>query len=782
MKVAWRSIFSWSFKLVVVLIIGVSIWGGIYVYDKGFTRKWRAQLQEEFRKRGVELSVQRLTLDPFQGLMAKGVRIYDYEDTDSVLAVISRIRVEVNWIQFILGQPSLNAIDLRDADLAIPIDPTDSNSPRVEIKGFQARIFFPGQRIEVSQAEGEMFGVRVSLKGSLIKPENYRPAVGEPDAEELANRIAWFELIRREVERFDFAGGPPRLEMEFHGDVSQLENIRVKATLRGEGFTFNGQPVRELFAVVEARDRRIELKRLILEDARGTLSAQATFEPAMGELDYELHSNADLLALAGEFIALPLLAEIRLESTPEIEVLGQSRFGEDPAHRFLGRMEWGRFTVRAVPFERLMTEFSWTPDRWLLRNLRLVHETGQLTGQFLQNPGEARFRLQSSLNPSRLKPLFDGPTADLISDFDFEEMPLLRLEGRGPSFRLEDLQFEGQFDFGRTTIRGYPLQSARIPFASQNGSLSYPGFQIQREEGWATGTLSYDFNTKFVEFKDIRSNLNPYEVAHWIDPQLARDLAPYRFASPPELLLEGVVDSDAGQGTDLTVTLLNPVDMEYDFLGQTLPFEEVNGRVLIGHFRVQLQEVSASLFDGTVFGRADIRLEGEDRGYSAVVRVDEVDFQEVTRLYFDFDEAEGALSGLYEFAGLDDDPRTMSGEGYMELLRGDVFAIPVLGPLSGIIDEFLPGIGYSRARQATANFKVERGFAFTEDFEVNAENFALSGGGRLGFVDDDIDFTIRVNARGVPGTILFPVSKLFEYVSHGSLSNPEWKPKRLPAL
>ena len=37
-----------------------------------------------------------------------------------------------------------------------------------------------------------------------------------------------------------------------------------------------------------------------------------------------------------------------------------------------------------------------------------------------------------------------------------------------------------------------------------------------------------------------------------------------------------------------------------------------------------------------------------------------------------------------------------------------------------------------------------------------------------------------MNAKGVPGVILYPVSKLFEYVSDGKMSEPVWRPKLLP--
>ena len=58
----------------------------------------------------------------------------------------------------------------------------------------------------------------------------------------------------------------------------------------------------------------------------------------------------------------------------------------------------------------------------------------------------------------------------------------------------------------------------------------------------------------------------------------------------------------------------------------------------------------------------------------------------------------------------------------------------------------------------------------------------MFGNGALGFLDDQMDFNVRVNARGLPGVLLFPVSKLFEYVADDKLSKPHWRPKALPKL
>jgi len=115
-------------------------------------------------------------------------------------------------------------------------------------------------------------------------------------------------------------------------------------------------------------------------------------------------------------------------------------------------------------------------------------------------------------------------------------------------------------------------------------------------------------------------------------------------------------------------------------------------------------------------------------------------------------------------------------------VKGDVFAIPVFGPLSGILNGIVPGMGYNVARQASASFDVRNGVLSTDDFSVKGQGFEMVGGGTVFFLDDKINFNIRINASGLPGVLLFPVSKLFEYTSDGALSKPSWRPARLPAL
>ena len=97
------------FALGLLVLLG---WGGWYLANKGFGREWRTTVAEELRKRGVEASVRRLTLDPFRGLVAQDVRIYDFRNRETPIAVVSEVSLDINYAALLHRQPFLNAIEL----------------------------------------------------------------------------------------------------------------------------------------------------------------------------------------------------------------------------------------------------------------------------------------------------------------------------------------------------------------------------------------------------------------------------------------------------------------------------------------------------------------------------------------------------------------------------------------------------------------------------------------------------------------------------------------------
>jgi len=337
---------------------------------------------------------------------------------------------------------------------------------------------------------------------------------------------------------------------------------------------------------------------------------------------------------------------------------------------------------------------------------------------------------------------------------------------------------------GATRARGTALKSATVDLGFKGNVLTCQNIKLERAEGIGTGTVVYDFNTDELRFQNVRTTLHPIEVVRIFDRDLAVQLAPYRFKARPALVVNGNVGCrhNDWQRNRLRVEVEGTRGMDYTFLKKELSSNKISGTVTILGDRLKLDGLDAAIWGGHLRGKADISLRKEQGDYTAELFTEEIDFPSLTKLYFDYDTSKGKLNGSFAFSGLHDWAKAIDGKGKLNVTDGNVFAIPIFGPFSSILDEVLPGTGYNDARKGTCTFEMRDGIVTTKDLVMEGKGFSILGEGKLYVVEDRMDFTARINAQGLAGKFLDPVSHLLEYVSDGSLSKPVWRPKRLPNM
>src|SRR5437868_14144559 len=228
-KSTWAHRIAVTFVRLVILgvVLGVG-GGGYYLAKRGFGRQWRDRVVEELRKHGVEANIGRLTLDPFRGLIAKNVRIFDYKNRENTLARISEVSLDINYAALIHHEPVLNALDVRDAQIILPFKTADEKGDRAALTNLRAHVHFPPEQIYVSQAEGIFCGLRISATGQLIKRNDYK-AAEEISDEEWRQRLLLIHRVADELRRFSFPGEGPSLQIKFAGDLSQFETVHAEA-------------------------------------------------------------------------------------------------------------------------------------------------------------------------------------------------------------------------------------------------------------------------------------------------------------------------------------------------------------------------------------------------------------------------------------------------------------------------------------------------------------------------------------------------------------------------
>src|SRR3954465_8464835 len=217
-------------RLSIIAFVIIFGWTSWYLARRGFGKEWRDRVSQELHKRGVEASIQRLTVDPVRGLIAQNVRIYDFKNRENTLAVISEVALDINYAALLHDKPFLNALDVHGAELTIPNPSAAPRAPKTQIKELRAHIYFPPEQIYVSQAEGIFCGVRISATGQLIKRNDYKTSE-EISEEEWRQRLMLVHRVADELRRFSFSGDEPSLQVKFSGDLSRFETVHAEAIL-----------------------------------------------------------------------------------------------------------------------------------------------------------------------------------------------------------------------------------------------------------------------------------------------------------------------------------------------------------------------------------------------------------------------------------------------------------------------------------------------------------------------------------------------------------------------
>jgi hypothetical protein len=775
-KATWAHRIAVSFVRLVVLVVILGIGGGgYYLAKRGFGRQWRYRVVEELHKRGVEASIGRLTLDPFRGLIAKNVRIFDYKNRENILALISEVSLDINYAALIHHEPFLNALDVRDAQIILPFKTADEKGDRAVLTNLRAHVYFPPEQIYVSQAEGIFCGIRISATGQLIKRENYQPSPAL-SAEEWQRRLLMAQRVVIELQKFRFPGTPPSLQIKFSGDVAEIEKARVEATLRGDRLQRGSHEMRDLSVATEWNSQQLNVAHCEWRDDMGSFAGRANWNVEGSRASFQARSSLDLKAFLGAFGLSEPLASIEFQAPPAVEVSGSVKFGAD---RFrpdiIGHIAFGRFTYKKAPFSDLTADFSWDGERTLVRDLRLRHQTGQVRADLFDAPADFRLNIESTIVPEAVRMIAPAELSEFLRQWEWQRSPAIRLTIRGRDHNPGTWKGDGTVILGRTRFRGTWMNSADTKIHFADGALTCEDLHVTRNEGSGTGSFTYDFKKHEVRIANIKSSLNPAEVIFWIDPKIWNTVVPYKFRRPPSVTANGLYQFHGGKNTRLEIKAEGANGMDYVFLGKTLPFDRISARLLFTNDRLQITDLRGALLSGTLRGNADISLARNDPRYRANISVNEINFPLLTDLYYNYKTALGLLNATYDFTGLGSDPRTMRGHGKVEVTNGDVFAIPIFGPLSGILNRILPGSGYSIAHRATANFKVNEGIIHTDDFEADGTLFSMLGHGEVHFLDDKLDFNLRLNMKG-PGVVLTPMYKLFEYAGTGSLKKPDWRP------
>jgi hypothetical protein len=751
----------------------------LWLQFAGLPRFLHEPVIEAARKEGLDLNFSRMRVSIFQGLVLDNVRLSAKNLPENNEVAVDRASLAVNWRELLHGKFAIGALELRGAQLYLPVQSADGVVRSLRLSKARARLALADGVVSVPLARFNLQGIEVTATGqvALLSQDAPRPSENLLPPE-IGRAIEILEAV-------DFGSRPPTLNIEFSaaGGTSgtwQLPVIRFEAPRASLGVIL----LRDIGMEASFLEGVFTVRRLAARDGRsGSLQASGRWDTASGEAQAELESSLDPAGWMSELLDAKQWKDLKFSNPPVIRATLEAPAAKPRRLQLLGTIESDAFGYRGMTFGGFESGFVWREGgEFYADKISVRTPSGPIKASLMIRPGDVRARIDCRADPLPLLPLLGNKVKETVEKMQlkFRDPPLIRLEATGAKPEPAALRAEGQLEFGRSSIHGSEMDRATADVSFENLALTLSNIQVARPEGTGSGSFTYDFANKQVRLTDIRSTMKPFNVLQWADPKVARETEPYRFKAPPDVTVNGLIDLANPSLTRLEARFNAAQGLEYDLLDRTLSFGEARGTLRFEGRQILVDVPAARLYGGNVRMNAVVTTGQPGARQQMTVDLERVNFETLTRLYFDYQDSKGLLSGRYNFSFVPGKAELMRGQGNLLVEDGNVFAIPVLGPLSFLLDSVIPGAGYQTSRRATCDYTVANGEIRTDNLDVQGQGFVMIGKGSLFFVKDRMDFSVRVNAQGVPGILLYPVSKLFEYVSDGKMTEPKWRPRILP--
>ncbi len=440
-------------------------------------------------------------------------------------------------------------------------------------------------------------------------------------------------------------------------------------------------------------------------------------------------------------------------------------------------------TYRGLEVAAARGRFTYTNQVWHLPLLSARRPEGLLEAEHRANEVTHDFywKFLSTADPRIIEPWLSEAERETFRLISLGPPPRLTGEVWGRSRHPELAGFRGSVDATNCGFRGETAAVLHASLQFTNGQLGVYEPRIERgtQHLSASGVL-VDFNEGLVHITNGFSTAEPQFVGRVIGAHIARILRPYSFAEPPTVRVHGTVPMHGEAGADLYFEVEGGRFSWWKF---NLP--AIQAMVHWAGTNLALSNMRSQFYGGEAEGAAHFQFRpGGEADFDFDVTVTNAMLQLLMAdLTTKTNQLEGSLSGRVSVTHANtSDPQSADGHGSLRLRDGLIWEIPIFGVFSPALNNLSPGLGSSRMGSATCTFQMTNSVLWSEDFEMRAPAMRLA---YRGAIDLDGNLDARVEASPlrdmwlvgpVVSTVLWPVSKLFEYKLTGNLDQPKTQP------
>jgi len=781
-----------------VLAAGGVLW---WANHTGLPDAWRSEIEQALARHGLHADVASLRWAPLRGIEASEVVVYSDDSRARVVAKLHELVFDVDRSRLAAGDIRLDRLDLTGARIALAADPADPRSKELVITDARGRVHLSDQRrLEIHDASGMVGGIRLEVEAELL---NHRPGLRTSPEDLERKREERRRIITRVIELLGHwgphEGSPLTMRIEADADLDDPESYRATIRVRGSGTRSVDLPIDAIDLRAEIRGDTIVVQELSVSTPEGRAAGRAEYDLGDRAGRFELRSELDP---EGVFVALrlPLPEEFpSFGSSPELEANGRfEHAGDGWRHHVIGHVRMDAPSFRHLEADRLETSFSWDGSRLFLEDLVVEDDGGRLAGRVFIAPERIRYQAETTLPlPFWQRAVTIQPLSDILDDFSAPpgSEVSLRCEGEANPERPADWRFAGTAEARRLAFRGVPARRAKVTmdldhekldFTAGEVEFDYTDYALRKAHGGPAGgslevgRIRYDRKPSTVTIAGLRGDAWPAPVVRTFAPGVADSLESYGFHRTPSLRAAGVIGIGRGlPRQNLLVSFESAAPAGYRFLDAGLVLDSPRGDVRILPDRVRVGDLSFGVFDGLV--RAEFEAETR-RGGTIEGEIDwtGLSLPQLARAYAFNSRPQGRITGRMDFAQKGERTTGLDGRGHLALTGGELFEVPIFGPLSPVISAVLGRrkAGFQEAEDAFFSFAVDRGVVRTADFLTTTSSLVFTGDGTADLNRKTLEMTIRMNARGLLGVLTLPLRPfygLFQFRGTGPIEKPEWK-------
>ena len=786
------------------LSIGVLVGGVYYINQSGINDEWRERIALELENLGVIADFQTLRFEITKGLVAKGVRIYSDEKREDVIAHLEHLVIDVDKTKLMRGKFRVHNIALKQADISLPIDPDKPRGRRLMVTDLQGEMFLPDKStVEARNIEGSLAGIRISMDARLWSEKQSQDPSPESRKDLRIKRLMFVADIIEEIRKWQWPdAAPPRLKLYVETNTDNPKTARLDFVLEAPEIEKEGLTLRDVQLNGDFNNSMITLDRLSFRDNSGIFVSKAAYHPATHTAKFEAQSTMHLQMICRQLFGFNFINELTYTNPPAVSCTGTIELKPDsrPRATISGSISIEDFSFLGSRFESVKTDFSTRGKDVFLTQLHAVHEQGELKGRILFKDQSIQYEAESTLPASSYRPfLGESGIGKALEQAQFQPDSRIHINARGTMNRKKLTQWEAQgyakidnFSYNQTALNSlsghFELSELHSSFKDIKADFNYDDYALQlayagpSSASVSAAAIYLNRVGGLISIENIAGTAWPAPIVRLFVPDVADHVERYRFHRPPNLSANGTFGiRNNRDATHFVVNVSHPGSMDYKFIGEPLNLGRLQANVLITGDLVDVSNLSFYTFEGACSGNLRFyTAHPEKSGYAGDIQFRRLHLKDMGELY-KFENAErGLLTGRIEFTGDGDEMRKFNGEGSLALEKGNLFSVPMLGPVSKLIGAVLRDKNPTeeKAKDASCTYVIRDGVVFSNDFLATTRSLKFTGEGSIDLHEKQIDLLIRMNARGVFGIIAMPLRPfigLFQFVGTGPISAPEWK-------